>query len=118
MRLLLLSNSTNFGGGYLDHAAEVITGHFSGIRRILFVPFALSDQVGYHAKARARFQALGIEVDRLAEGAGAATALEREGIFVGGAPSASLTPATLGSVELLRKRVLAGMPYLGASAGR
>jgi dipeptidase E len=120
MRLLLLSNSTNFGAGYLEHAAEAITGHFGGIRRILFVPFALHDQVAYHAKAQARFQPLGIEVDRLAEGAGAATALERaEGIFVGGGNTFRLLDRLQrsGVVELLRKRVLAGMPYLGASAG-
>jgi len=120
MRLLLLSNSTSFGAGYLEHAAEEIAAHFAGIRRIVFVPFALADQAAYHAKARARFQAFGIEVDRLAEGPGAAAALESaEGIFVGGGNTFRLLDRLQRSevVDLLRARVLAGMPYLGASAG-
>jgi dipeptidase E len=65
MRLLLLSNSTNHGSGYLDHAAGEISDHFAGVKRILFVPFAVHDQEGYWAIARNRFADLGIEVDRL-----------------------------------------------------
>jgi dipeptidase E len=120
MRLLLLSNSTNFGAAYLDHAAEAIASHFRGIRRIVFVPFALHDQVAYHAKARERFQGLGIDVERLVEGAAAAATLESaEGIFVGGGNTFRLLDRLQrsGVVETLRARVLAGMPYLGASAG-
>jgi dipeptidase E len=120
MRLLLLSNSTNFGAGYLEHATEPIAAHFGGIRRIVFVPFALHDQTAYHAKAQARFQEIGIEVDRLPEGPGAAVLLENaEGIFVGGGNTFRLLDRLQrsGVVELLRARVLGGMPYLGASAG-
>jgi len=120
MRLLLLSNSTNFGAAYLAHAAEAITTHFAGIHRILFVPFALHDQEAYHAKARARFLEFGIEVDRLAEGPGATQAVETAaGIFVGGGNTFRLLDRLQRSevVELLRKRVETGMPYLGASAG-
>ena len=43
MRLLLLSNSRNHDSGYLDHAEEEVRDLFSGIGRILFVPFALKD---------------------------------------------------------------------------
>ena len=67
MRLLLLSNSTNFGGGYLDHAESEITGLFSGVKRILFVPFALHDQPGYWDLARDHFESdRRIFLDRLA----------------------------------------------------
>ena len=62
-RLLLLSNSTNFGSGYLDHAIVEILSLFAGLTRIAFVPFALQDQAAYAGKARARFEREGIAVD-------------------------------------------------------
>lgn len=120
MRLLLLSNSTNFGGGYLDHAESEITGLFSGVKRILFVPFALHDQPGYWARARERFAAWGIEVDRAAEGrSGRAAAETADGIFVGGGNTFRLLHRLRqsGMIETIRQRALDGMPYMGASAG-
>ena len=40
-RLLLLSNSRNFGGGYLDHAEEWIRAFLGDqLRRALFIPYA------------------------------------------------------------------------------
>jgi len=43
-RLLLISNSTLYGGGYLDHA-EKEKGNFLGaVRRVLFIPFAHRDR--------------------------------------------------------------------------
>jgi len=54
MRLLLLSNSTNYGSGYLDHAMDEVLDFFAGVSRLLFVPFALQDHGGYAAKAGAR----------------------------------------------------------------
>jgi len=120
MRLLLLSNSTNFGGGYLDHALPAITDLFRGLRRIAFVPFALADQAGYFERARRRFQDLGIEAARVAEGAaGRPVVEEAEGIFVGGGNTFRLLHRLQQSGLLgpIRARVRAGMPYLGASAG-
>jgi len=120
MRLLLLSNSTSYGGGYLDHAEADITGLFSGVKRILFVPFALHDQPGYWARARQRFAAWGIEVDRAAEGrSGRAAAENADGIFVGGGNTFRLLHRLQqsGMVDTIRKRALEGMPYMGASAG-
>jgi dipeptidase E len=120
VRLLLLSNSTNFGSGYLDHAAGEIGALFAGVGRILFVPFALQDQEGYAAIAGRRFEALGIGVDRLAADGSAAAAVERaEGIFVGGGNTFRLLDRLqrAGALEPIRRRVAAGMPYLGSSAG-
>lgn len=120
MRLLLLSNSTCYGGGYLDHAASEITDLFSGVKRILFVPFALHDQPGYWSKVRQRFADWGIEVDRAAEGrSGRAAAETADGIFVGGGNTFRLLHRLGQSamIETIRKRALEGMPYMGASAG-
>jgi dipeptidase E len=119
-RLLLLSNSTNHGQGYLDHAMPEILQLFTGVRRIVFVPFALQDRAGYAAKARARFAAEGIAVDELAADDGGRRALESaEGVFVGGGNTFRLL-RTLQEAALLaplQRRARSGMPYLGASAG-
>ena len=54
MNLLLLSNSTNFGSVYLDHAMPAIRDFLGAARRVAFVPFALQNREGYVAKARER----------------------------------------------------------------
>ncbi len=120
MRLLLLSNSTNHGSGYLDYAADEIADQFAGVKRILFVPFALHDQEEYWTSARKRLAALGIEIDRLQAGPDASAAVEEAaGIFVGGGNTFRLLDLLQRSrvIEPIRRRVAAGMPYMGSSAG-
>ena len=120
MKLLLLSNSSNHGSSYLDHAVEEITRLLRGVSRILFVPFALQDQTLYWTKARERFSKLGIEVDRLEEGPGSREVVRRaRGIFIGGGNTFRLLDRLhrCDVVGEIRERVLAGMPYMGASAG-
>src|SRR5229473_390570 len=55
-RLLLISNSTQHGGGYLDHVESEIREFLGAARRVLFVPFALFDQDAYVELARARVE--------------------------------------------------------------
>lgn len=120
MRLFLLSNSTNFGGKYLDHAMAEILAFLGPVKRLTFVPFALADHEAYTAKARERFAREGIEVSPLVAGRGGAAPLDSaEAVFVGGGNTFRLLRAlqAAGQVEALRARVSAGMPYLGASAG-
>ncbi|HYV85164.1 MAG TPA: dipeptidase PepE [Patescibacteria group bacterium] len=120
MRLVLLSNSTNFGGGYLDHAAPAVEALFAGVKRIGFVPFAIADQAGYHQRVVNRFRSFGIDVVRISEGPEGMRALDGlDGIFVGGGNTwRLLDKLQKGSlVAPIRARVRAGMPYLGSSAG-
>ena len=120
MRLFLLSNSTNFGEGYLDHAMTEVRAFLGPITRLAFVPFALADHAAYTAKARARFAREGIEVTALPADDGRSDVLARaQAVFVGGGNTFRLlrTLQEAGHVEALRARVAAGMPYLGASAG-
>jgi len=120
VNLLLLSNSTNFGEGYLDHALEAIRELLGRARRLLFVPFALRDHAAYTAQVRERFAREGIEVEGATPGAGGARALaEAQAVFVGGGNTFRLLDTLQGSalVEPLRLRAVAGMPYLGSSAG-
>jgi len=119
-RLLLLSNSTQHGRGYLDHAFEELLSVLDGARRVLFVPFALHDRAGYTAKFRERMAAAGIEVDELAADATGRRRIEAaEAVFVGGGNTFRLlkTLHEAGLVTPLSARARAGMPYLGASAG-
>jgi dipeptidase E len=120
MRLLLLSNSTNFGEKYLDHAMAEIRGFLDPVKRLTFVPFALADHEAYTAKARERFAREGIDVTPLVADRGRADRLaSAEAVFVGGGNTFRLLRAlqSTGHLEALRARVTAGMPYLGASAG-
>jgi dipeptidase E len=119
-RLLLLSNSTNHGQGYLDHALPEVRALLVGVKRLLFVPFALHDRAAYAAKARARFVPEGIEVEALtADESGRRAVQSAEAVFVGGGNTFRLleTLQDAALLEPLRARARAGLPYLGASAG-
>jgi len=119
-RLLLISNSTNHGQGYLDHGLSEIDAFLGPVRRLVFVPFALQDRQGYGAKVGERLKAIGIEVRTLtADDAGRRLVEEAEAIFTGGGNTFRLlkTLQDSGLLSILRDRALAGVPYLGSSAG-
>lgn len=119
-RLLLLSTSSTYGRGYLEHAEAEIRRFLGNVRRVLFVPFALRVHDAYGAKARQGFARIGFEVDSLHEAADRVAAVRTaEAIFVGGGNTFRLLK-TLYDLDLLgaiRGRVEEGMPYMGASAG-
>jgi dipeptidase E len=119
-RLLLISNSTHHGQGYLDHVLPEIDAFLGPLRRLVFVPFALKDQEAYGAKARARLAAVGVEVDTLtADSDGLRLAARAEAFFTGGGNTFRLLKTLQSSklLPLLRERARAGVPYLGSSAG-
>ncbi len=120
MRLLLLSNSTNHGSGYLDHAMEAIRDFLGPSRRVAFVPFALFGRAGYTARAAERFARAGLELSGLTPDEDGHRALaDAEAVFVGGGNTFRLllTLQESGLLGALRERVRHGLPYLGASAG-
>ncbi len=119
-RLLLISTSTVFGTRYLEHAFGELGGVLAGLRRVLFIPYALKDRDGYAAKARAAFAEVGYELDSLHEAADPVrAATEAEAVFCGGGNTFRLlkTLYELEVLEAIRSRALSGMPYSGASAG-
>src|SRR4030095_11916842 len=84
-RLLLISNSTNHGQGYLDHVISEIDDFLGLIRRLAFLPFALKGREAYGAKVGDRLKAIGVEVKTLAaDEAGRRLAREAEAVFTGG----------------------------------
>ena len=119
-RLFLLSNSTEHGRGYLDHAIDELLEAWGAAQRVLFVPFALHDRAGYTAKFRARLAEAGREVDALAAAGGGVKQLERaEAVFVGGGNTFRLLKTLQESnlLAALRAAATNGVPYTGASAG-
>ncbi|SEF00318.1 dipeptidase PepE [Ruania alba] len=120
MTLLLLSNSTAPGRGYLEHALEEIHSVAGEAREILFVPFALADHASYTAQVAAALAPSGFSVTGLHEADDAPGAIAAaELIFVGGGNTFRLVDALHrhGLIDPIRSAVAAGIPYLGSSAG-
>jgi dipeptidase E len=119
-RVLLISNSTLHGSGYLDHAAEEIRDFLGNVKRVLFVPFALFDRDTYAANARKRFEAMNYQLDSIHTTPNAGQAVENaETVFIGGGNTFRLLKALydFDLITAIRRRVKAGMPYIGSSAG-
>jgi len=119
-RILLVSNSTLHGSGYLDHAEGEIRDFLGDLKRVLFVPFALYDRDAYALTARDRFRKMGYELTSVHNAVDRFEAINNtDAIFIGGGNTFRLLK-TLHDQSLLdpiRQRVAAGMPYIGSSAG-
>ena len=119
-RLLLISNSTLHGSGYLDHAASEIADFLGDAKRVLFVPYALHDMDKYAAQARARFEEMGYGLDSIHVTPEPVKAIrEAEAIFIGGGNTFRLLKTLYDNdlLDAIRERVRDGMPYIGSSAG-
>jgi dipeptidase E len=119
-RVLLISNSTLYGSGYLDHAESEIRDFLGTAKKVLFVPYALFGSDKYAATAEARFQKMGYELTSIHAAAHPGAAVdETDAIFIGGGNTFRLlkTLYDLELIEPIRKRVMTGMPYVGSSAG-
>lgn len=119
-QLLLISNSTLHGGGYLDHAEKEIRDFVGGRTNALFVPYAVHNRRAYAAKAEDRLREMGLSVTSIHDVSNMPRAVsEAEVIFVGGGNTFRLLKG-LHDHDLLdpiRQRVAAGVPYIGSSAG-
>uniref|UniRef100_A0A4W6EUI1 dipeptidase E n=1 Tax=Lates calcarifer TaxID=8187 RepID=A0A4W6EUI1_LATCA len=113
-RLLLVSNSTLHGSGYLDHCEHNIS-HFFGkdVKRVLFVPYALHNRDAYTKTARDKFKTLGYEVDSIHKAADPVDAVRKaEAIFIGGGNTFRLLKSLYDNkvVTEIRRRVLEVRP--------
>jgi dipeptidase E len=120
MQLLLISNSTLYGSGYLDHAETEIREFLGDVKRVLFVPYALHDRDAYAATAIQRFAKMGFELSSIHTTAHPVRAVnDTEAIFIGGGNTFRLLKALydFNLVDPIRKRVHDGTPYIGSSAG-
>ena len=119
-RLLLISNSTLHGSGYLDHAEGEIRDFLGDVKHIAFVPHALFDRDGYAEMARSRFEAMGVTLDSVHLAPDPSRPVEdAEAVFIGGGNTFRLLKALYEHdlFAAIRRRVAEGMPYIGSSAG-
>jgi len=119
-RVLLISNSTLYGSGYLDHAESEIRNLLRGVRNVLFVPYALYDRDAYASMAQKRFDRMGYVLESIhTAGDPRKAANEAESIFIGGGNTFRLLKALYDNdvLNAIRERVKNGMPYVGSSAG-
>jgi len=123
MRLLLISNSTNAGEAYLDYPKFNIRD-FLGSKPVkcLFIPYAGVTLTwdNYEAKVKSRFNEIGHDIISIHHFADPIKAIEEaESIVVGGGNTWNLLHHVHLNklIEPVRKKVLAGTPYIGWSAG-
>jgi dipeptidase E len=122
MRLLLLSNSTNFGGTFLGHAAETIRNFLGNATDVLFVPYAAVrfSYDDFAARVQERLGPLGCTVHGIHRAKDPVAAVRAaQAIAVGGGNTFRLLSCLyeFQLLEPIRERVRAGVPYVGWSAG-
>lgn len=124
MDLLLISNSTNPGEEYLGWPRQYIKEFLSArnVKRVLFIPFAgvSFSYDTYEEKVKNVFDALGFEIYSIHhENDPIAAVNKADAIAVGGGNTFHLVREMqkLGLMDAIRQRVIAGIPYMGWSAG-
>lgn len=123
MNIILASTSTLFGGQYLEYLKEEIITLYEGIDEIIFIPFARPGGIShaeYTEKAKSFFGSIPIKVKGLHEFENKTEAVNNaKGFFTGGG-NTFLLVKTLheeGLMNVLKKNIESGKPYLGCSAG-
>ena len=119
-RVLLISNSTLHGSGYLDHAESEIRRFLGSVRKVIFVPYALHDRESYTTTARERFQRMGYEMESIHTASDPQQVIRNtQAIFIGGGNTFRLLKALYDHnlLETIGQRVEDGLPYIGSSAG-
>jgi dipeptidase E len=119
-RVLLISNSTVHGRGYLDHASQEIVRLLGRARMVLFFPFALFDHDAYAVKAKRRFAGMGFQLESIHSANDPQQAIaDADALFIGGGNTFRLLKALqdLELIEPIRGKVCNGTPYIGSSAG-
>jgi len=121
--LLLISNSTLHGSGYLDHCADEIQKFLGNRKTILFVPYARPSGMThdeYTKIAKERFQKMGITLTGIHKHSDAKEAVKKaEAVFIGGGNTFVLLSNLYksGVIDEIKKKVSEGIPYIGTSAG-
>ncbi len=122
-KLILASSSSLYGSSFLDYLLEELDRFFDDVDELLFVPFARPSGISYDAYtelAAGAFAKIGKSVNGIHTLADAVSGLEQaQGIFTGGGNTFVLVRELYarGLMDVLRRIVEAGTPYLGTSAG-
>ena len=122
-QLLLLSNSQNVGQRYLEHAEQSIKDVLgSEVETVLFIPLArvFNTLDDFAAKVQTAFSTMGYGLDSIHRATDPVAAVRNAQAFVVGGGNTFYLLTNLyrmGLMDELRRRVEAGVPYIGWSAG-
>jgi len=130
-RLLLISNSTNYGEDYLEWPRQYIKDYLdkTGIKRVLFIPYAgiaLSDVSieasydAYEERVNAVFNELGFEIYSIHREKNPGQSIKDAlAIAVGGGNTFHLVYKLheLRLMKVIKESVENGLPFMGWSAG-
>ncbi len=122
-RLLLISNSTNYGEEYLDYTKPHIKNFLGNtVKEVLFIPYAgvSISYEEYTAKVENIFLKLGYAVRSVHQADDPVAAVKAaEAIVVGGGNTFHLVHMMheTGTMNAIREKVNNGTPYIGWSAG-
>ncbi len=123
MNIVLASTSSLFGGNFLVYLKDEIEILYHGIDEIIFIPFARPGGIShddYTQKVREFFGKINIKVKGLHEFEDEISALNNgQGFFTGGGNTFLLVKMLheKGLMQVLKKNIEKGKPYLGTSAG-
>ena len=121
--LLLISNSTLYGSGYLDHCDLEIKNFLSNKKNVLFIPYARPNGIShdeYTNIARKRFKKMNINLTGINEYRNPKEVIKKQvAIFIGGGNTFVLLNELYKKdiINIIRDRVNEGMLYIGTSAG-
>ena len=121
-RLLLLSNSRDGEGRFLHHARDAVAAQLEGVRTVTFVPYAAVTATfdAYLQFVEEAFAPLGVRAQSVHRSANPREMIaDAEVIVIGGGNTFHLLKHLERDniVGAIRERALAGVPYIGWSAG-
>ncbi|MBR5853068.1 MAG: dipeptidase PepE [Alistipes sp.] len=122
MNLLLISNSTNAGEPYLKYPIAEIAKTLKGVTEVVFVPYAAVtfSYDEYEAKVQERFNEIGIKVNSIHRALNKRNFIRHaQAIVIGGGNTFALLKKMQEEdlLDAIFRRVKAGVPYIGWSAG-
>ena len=122
MNLLLISNSTNAGEPYLQYPIKNIGNFLSGVKEVVFIPYAAVtfSYAEYEAKVQNRFNEIGIKVRSVHHAVNKRNVVRHaQAIVIGGGNTFALLKKMQEEdlLDIIFRRVKAGVPYVGWSAG-
>ncbi len=121
--LLLISNSTLHGSGYLDHCESEILKFLKKNSEILFIPYARPSGISHSAYTKIaykRYKKMGFELTGIHTYKNHKKAIENaEVIFIGGGNTFVLLNDLYKTdiLNIIHRKVCEGMKYIGTSAG-
>ena len=122
MNLLLISNSTNAGEAYLKYPIAEIEKTLAGVTEVVFIPYAAVtfSSEEYERTVQERFDEIGIKVRSVHRALNKRNFVRHaQAIVIGGGNTFSLLKKMQEEdlLDVIFRRVRAGVPYVGWSAG-